>query len=53
MNVYREFLDRIAERLEGFQRKPTGVCTFRCPICGDSKIDPAKRRGSSIRTSER
>jgi hypothetical protein len=43
--IERQFIERLGETLEGFERKRSDLYTFRCPVCGDSKTDPKKRRG--------
>ena len=43
--IERHFIERLKQRLEGFEKKKPTLYTFRCPMCGDSKKDPTKRRG--------
>ena len=43
--IERQFIERLAEKLDGFERKRSDLYMFRCPICKDSKNDPTKRRG--------
>ena len=43
--IERQFIQSLAERLDGFEKKRSDLYTFRCPLCGDSKKDPNKRRG--------
>lgn len=45
ITIERQFIERLGEKLEGFERKRSDLWIFRCPVCGDSKKDPAKRRG--------
>ena len=45
LSTDRQFIERLAPKLKGFERTPKHSFNFRCPICGDSKSDPKKRRG--------
>jgi transcription elongation factor Elf1 len=40
-----KYINMLSNRLRNFKRKPSGLCNFSCPICGDSTTDRKKARG--------
>lgn len=51
MSSEHQFINRLSHRLEKFSWVSNDKCIFRCPICGDSKKDPEKRRGAIFQHS--
>ena len=47
MSLYLDckYLNLISNKLDLFKKVNTNLWNFRCPICGDSKIDKTKARG--------
>ncbi|QIW88083.1 DNA primase [Agrobacterium phage OLIVR6] len=46
MSNERDSINRISYKIEGFEWVTSSKAIFRCPVCGDSKKDQNKRRGS-------
>lgn len=40
----QKFIQQLSSRLDRFRQKDTDLCTFRCPLCGDSKKRKNKTR---------
>lgn len=46
MSNERDSINRISYKIQGFEWVTHDRALFRCPLCGDSKKDPNKKRGS-------
>lgn len=46
--IDKKYINLVSHKLEGFQWQSEDVAVCRCPICGDSKKNKRKRRGTFL-----
>lgn len=47
------YVERLGFQLEGFKKLNDNLWNFRCPLCGDSKKNPRKKRGHIFPNKDR
>lgn len=46
LSIQKKYINRICYSLQRFEWEGSYKCTFRCPICGDSKKKQTRKRGN-------